>query len=107
MHELNKKLCEGKHYQYTLANIVKLLNQLSGYQDAPHNNIKWGYAALAVIVWKLYCMESIFKQMRVKGTDGQQQAKQCMRAAMPYMEGDKIMNISVKEFNHYMFYIFI
>lgn len=85
--ELNEKLFKGKKYRYTLANVVKLLNQLSGYEYAPHNNIKWGYALLSVIA-----VESIFKQMGVGGTDKQQQAKQCMAGAMLYMEGDKIVN---------------
>ena len=85
--ELSKKLWQGNKYRYTLANVVKLLNQLSGYDEAPHINVKWGHALLSVIA-----MESIFKQMGVRGTDKQQQAKQCMAAAMLYMQGDTIVN---------------
>ena len=85
--ELNKKLFENNRYKFTLDNLVKLLNQLSGYQNAPHNNIKWGYALLAIIA-----MESVFKLMGVRGTDKQQQVKQCMAGGMLYMDGDKIIN---------------
>ena len=85
--EIQKMLFKGNRYRYTLANIVTLLNQLSGVEYAPHSNIKWGYALLAVIA-----LESTFKQMGVGGTDKQQQVKQCMAGGMLYMEGDKIVN---------------
>ena len=37
-------------------------------------------------------MGSVFKQLGVRGTDKQQQAKQCVAAAMLYMKGDEIVN---------------
>ena len=42
--ELNVKLFDGKNCRYTLSNVVRLLNKLSGHEHAPHNDIKPRYA---------------------------------------------------------------
>ena len=85
--EMNKKMFNGNKFRFTLANVVKFLNQLSGYPNAPHNNIQWGYALLSVIA-----IESTFKQLGIRGTNQQQQVKQSMTAAMLYTEGDNVTN---------------
>ena len=84
---MNKKMFNGNKFRFTLANVVKFLNQLSGYANAPHNNIQWWYALLSVIA-----IESTFKQLGIRGTNQQQQAKQCIAAAMLHMENDKVIN---------------
>lgn len=85
--ELHKKLFKSGSYKYTLTNIVTLLNQVSGYEETPHNDIKWGYAVLSMIA-----IQNMFNQLGTRGTHKLQQVKQGIAAAMLYLNGDKIMN---------------
>ena len=86
--KLNKELFNHGQYYYHLEDIIKLLNHLSGYSDAPNeHNLLWGDCIATCIAIK-----DMIRKLGVRGSNILQIVKQCVVACMLDMKDDKIMN---------------
>ena len=89
--KLNKEMFMSDDCYYRMEDIVRLLNQLSGYEKAPNpTGILWGSCITSMI-----SMQQVMKQLGVQGTDIQQQVKQGMAASVLLL--DKKYNVQNKK----------
>ena len=86
------ELFGNEKYCYDLQSIIKLFNQISGYDDAPNpNKSLWGSCISA-----LQSVYDVMHTLGVRGSDKQQQAKQSIAAALLVLDSDyKIENMDL------------
>ena len=82
--KLRKELFGHKKHYYDMDSIIKLFNQLSGYNNAPNpDKLTWGFC-----IATMQSVYTVMHKLGVKGTDIEQQVKQCVAAVLLVFDKD-------------------